>query len=196
MDQVLFCPFCRESFEDQSHCPEHELELVPLLALPKRRREFGDDEPLSLLSPALGRGALALGAVATLLAFVALPLARVDGPVAMGGTMLRLALSSTPKLWLVPAAASACLSTLHRRRTPRGMRGARLALLVLSVIPPAVVVWTYRGVVEAVALLSVTTLQPLTPSLALGAFAVIGAALPACYGALRLGVVRRSASST
>ena len=26
---VLFCPFCRESFEGETHCPEHELALVP-----------------------------------------------------------------------------------------------------------------------------------------------------------------------
>ena len=25
---VLFCPFCEESFEGLTHCPEHELELV------------------------------------------------------------------------------------------------------------------------------------------------------------------------
>ena len=34
---ILFCPFCRESFEGEAVCPEHDLELVPIDRLPRSR---------------------------------------------------------------------------------------------------------------------------------------------------------------
>src|ERR1700741_1529616 len=104
-DQVLFCPFCREAFEGDQRCPEHELDLVTWAELPRAVPQLTDDYALPWPSLRLGRGWVAGGAAVALFAFVALPLAGVDGALRMGGTMLMLAVASTPKLWLVPAAA-------------------------------------------------------------------------------------------
>ncbi|HVZ36050.1 MAG TPA: hypothetical protein VG963_26665, partial [Polyangiaceae bacterium] len=65
--QVLFCPFCRECFEDSSTCPEHELRLVPFDQLtpdPEAREDEGDAAPptnaeeahLAPFDPRFGRG--------------------------------------------------------------------------------------------------------------------------------------------
>jgi hypothetical protein len=75
---ILFCPFCREAFDELERCPTHDVELVTL-------RELGalaaasahEDTPLPLLSLRRGRGLLALGAVLTLLGFFC-PLARLS----------------------------------------------------------------------------------------------------------------------
>lgn len=190
-DQVLFCPFCKESFEGEQQCPEHELELVPIFELPVERRQLDDNARIPWFSPALGRGPVAAAALATLLAFGALPLSRVEGPVSMGGTMLRLALESTPRLWLVPAAALAVLMILLRRRSPLGMRGVRLLVPLLACVPPAVVYWSWRGVVAAVALLAQRSGQALEPQLGTGAWLVFVAALPGVVFGLRLGTPAR-----
>src|ERR1700712_3306397 len=83
--QVLFCPFCRESFEaapDASLCPEHELPLVSFdqLAVNSEQTDSEDaddaaeldghspglspeDRPLAAYDPGLGRGVVGLGAL-------------------------------------------------------------------------------------------------------------------------------------
>ncbi len=191
MAEVLFCPFCRESFEGERECPEHELALVPFFDLPGERRALGDDERVAWHSPALGRGPVAAAALAKLIAFATMPLSRVEGPTAMGGTMLRLASESTPKLWLVPAAALAILAILLRRRTPVGLRGVRVLVPLLALVAPATVLWSWSGISEAMALLSERSGQRLTPRLALGAYVVLAASLPCLVFGLRLGTQRR-----
>jgi len=191
MTQVLFCPFCREAHEGQTHCPEHELPLVPFFELPSERKGPAADEVLPLWAPILGRGWVASGAIATLLSFAVLPLAVVEGPVPMGGTMLRLALTTTPKLWLIPAAAAAQLAVLYRRRTPAAMRAARVVVPLVALIPGAAALWTLHGVQQAVALLAERTGQALEPSLGVGSYLVFGATFPMLWGGLRLGVTRQ-----
>ncbi|MGD8858537.1 MAG: hypothetical protein PVI30_00895 [Myxococcales bacterium] len=191
MGEILFCPFCRESFEGQRLCPEHELPLVPVFELPPERRAEADTEPLSPWDPGRGRGAFAASALLSMTAFVALPLAQVQGPLELGGSMLRLALEGTPKLWLIPAAAGAQLMLLHRRRTPRALRGARLAAPLLALVPVLSAAWTWRGITEAVALLAERTAQPLTPRLASGAYLLAAAGLLGLVAGLRLGVDQR-----
>ena len=49
---VLFCPFCEESFEGLTQCPEHELELVAFDKLKSRldedaqRERTSDEKPI------------------------------------------------------------------------------------------------------------------------------------------------------
>src|SRR3954447_13256416 len=68
-DQVLFCPFCRESFEGRSKCPEHDLALVGFDKLgpdpfePENMPEVVDETPLATIDPAFGRGYVAAGAL-------------------------------------------------------------------------------------------------------------------------------------
>jgi hypothetical protein len=191
MDQVLFCPFCGEAFEGATSCPEHELALVPWRELPQPAHEPPADEPLSWFSPRLGRGLVALGAGVLLMAFAALPLARVEGALQMGGTMLALAIGGTPRLWLVPAAAWAELAILYRRRTPSAMRGARLAVALVALVPAVACFWAWLGARAAVALLADGTQQELHLRPASGAYAVAFAVALLLAGAVRLGRASR-----
>jgi hypothetical protein len=187
MHEVLFCPFCGEAFEGAERCPEHELRLVPWRALPQSPHVPADDEPLPWQSALLGRGLVAAGAALALLAFVALPLARVDGALAMGGSMLLLALSGTPKLWLVPAAACAQLAILYRRRSAASMRAARLAVAFVACVPALAGLWTWSGASAAVALLAERMQQPLSLSAGAGAYALALSVVLMLLGASRLG---------
>jgi hypothetical protein len=188
MDEVLFCPFCGEAFEGLSHCPEHELALLPWAALP---RPLGaapiEGAPLAWFSPRLGRGWLAGAVSVTLLAFALLPLARVDGALRMGGSMLSLALANSPRLWLVPAAGWAALLILYRRRTPNAMRGARLALMLVGCVPAAAVAWAFAGAKAAVALLDARLGGGLRLHVGAGSYAIWIATLPWWVAAARLG---------
>jgi hypothetical protein len=187
MDDVLFCPFCGEAFEGETRCPAHELLLVPWSALPRRERALPEDEKLPWSSPRLGRGYVAFGAGLALLAFAALPLARVEGALPMGGSMLVLALGGTPKLWLVPAAAWAELAILYRRRSPAAMRSARLAVALVACVPVFACAWTWVGADAAVSLLAERTGQELHMHPGLGAYAMMLAAAAMFAGAVRLG---------
>lgn len=188
MGELRFCPFCREAFDDVTHCPEHELELVPWLALRGARGSSQTDGPVAWFSPRHGRGLVAAGALLTLLSFAVLSLARVHGDVTMGADMLRFAMTGrAPRLWLVPAAAIAQLAVLYRRRTPQAMRGARLVTLMLSLVPSAAVVWALAGVDEAVGLLAERSGKSLHVDLGAGAIAIWLSALPMIVGSLRLG---------
>ncbi|MFI5306896.1 MAG: hypothetical protein ACHQ53_06080 [Polyangiales bacterium] len=188
MDELRFCPFCGEAFEGHTHCPEHELELLPWAALARAERVVSEHETLAWFSPRLGRGWVAAGAVLFLLAFVALPLGRVHGSVEMGGSMLRLALAGTPRLWLVPAAAWAVLMILYRRRTPRAMRAARLAVLLVGGVPAFAAISTWLSSRHAVALLASRTGQELRLELGAGVYLIGIATLTLLVAGMRLGV--------
>jgi hypothetical protein len=191
MEDVLFCPFCGEAFEGETRCPAHELLLVPWGDLPRSERALPDDEKLPWSSPRLGRGYVAFGAGLALLAFAALPLARVEGALSMGGSMSMLALGGTPKLWLVPAAACAQLAILYRRRTPVSMRSARLAVALVACVPVFACVWTWVGAGAAVSLLAERIGQELHMRPGLGAYAIALAVAAMLVGAVRLGASPR-----
>lgn len=187
-ETVLFCPFCGDGFEGQTHCPEHELALVPWQALPRAKRSDPPLVELPWYSPRLGRGLLAASAALTSVAFVLLPLGRVTGGTAtMGGAMLLLALHGAHKLWLLPAAAAVLFALLSRRRTPVAMRAARAAALFTVMIPPVGLWWAWAGVRDAVTALAARTGEPLQLSLGSGAYAIAVALVPGVIGALRLG---------
>ncbi len=186
--QVLFCPFCRESFEGQNHCPEHELALVPLTRLDARNvldaDPEGDDldeprlsrdlQPLALFDPRQGRGWVALGALCQLLA-LALPLLRTDASAAVATYELARGI---PSLWTLSLIAFTVLYTLARRRTPRALRGLRVVVPALGAVALACLLWAYgRLGFQAV------------PTL--GSYVItVGALLLALFG-LRLGAAPR-----
>lgn len=189
MEPVLFCPFCREAYEGATHCPEHELALVPFARLPVRAKPVTDDEPLAWYSPRLGRGFVAFGALLTALAFAVTPIATVEEPVRMGGVMLRLALLGTPKLWLIPMAVLAQAAVLYRRRTPRAMRGARVVVPLVSLVPTAAALWTLHGIFAAVSLWAARNGQQLEPRLGAGVYLIASGGLLMLWGGLRFGVL-------
>jgi hypothetical protein len=186
-DTVLFCPFCGDGFEGVTHCPDHELPLVPWQQLPRAKRSDPPDVDLAWFSPRLGRGWLATSAVLGSIAFACMPLGHAQGSAKMGGTMLQLALHGAHKLWLVPAAAITLLLMLYRRRSPQALRAARLAALFTALIAPIAVLWTWSGVREAVTALAQRNGETLVPALASGGYLVLLATLPALWGAFRLG---------
>lgn len=189
--ELLFCPFCREAHEGLTRCPEHDLPLVSALTLARQPRPTADDEPLPWFTPRLGRGWLGLGALLALWAFFAGSLASVGGEPHMSGDMQELASHSAPRLWLIPVASCMALALLVRRRTPRALRSARLAALLLALAPIIVVGWTLMGMDDALALLRARTRQTLALQLAPGAWVVALATCCMAVGALRLGVPPR-----
>jgi hypothetical protein len=140
---VLFCPFCRESFEGKKRCPDDDLPLVAWDALPARpEAELGDDEEARLTDLRRGRAELLLGG-ALLLASSMAPFVEIagDGRVQRFST-LSAASTAAPGLWSVPFAGALFLSLVLRRRTPRQMRGARLAALFVALVPVATAMYS------------------------------------------------------
>jgi hypothetical protein len=187
VSRVLFCPFCRESFEGQAACPEHELALVEWTALASHAAPTNEDAALAWWSPAHGRGLLAAGALVTLLAFCTLSLASTSGALRMGGSMLKLALFGAPKLWIIAVGAIAQLVILARRRTLRALRRARLALLVVALVPALAAAWAYSAAVTVARELVVREGAPISVAPDLGALAIAVGCVLMIAGALRLG---------
>ncbi len=184
--RVLFCPFCREHFEGQERCPTHELGLVPFSELGDPIDGSRDEIPLPLHSLRFGRGSLFTGALLTLIACVC-PLASMSGQVSMSGTLLRMAHGQAAHLWLVPIAAAAQLSILYRRRSPAALRGARLVVLLLSLLPSGLVAVTLVGVHGAAALMTERMRSAVDMHIGVGAWLVWLAALPMLRAATKLG---------
>jgi hypothetical protein len=155
--QVLFCPFCRESFERQSHCPEHELSLVrfdeltanPLLIEPELEPDeviahklvAPDDRLIALLDPRWGRGPVAAGA---LLLLVSLGLSPFALPGFDMATIAQLA-RTLPSLWTPLLVAFTVLFSLARRRTRRRLRSLRVLVPLLALLSPLTLAWAiYR----------------------------------------------------
>jgi len=138
---VLFCPFCRDGFEDCTECPEHELTLVPVDELPR--------EPGRLLrsvtffaDPRLGRGAVLLGATLVLVGFL-VPFVRSR---AVWASALEVAIDGAGNLWFTPGAAIALLWILWRRRSRATMRVARAAAFGLAVGGALPLIYTTRRI--------------------------------------------------
>jgi hypothetical protein len=154
--KILFCPFCRESFEGERTCPEHDIPLVPLAQLKPVSHELDedderpapptDDTPLALFELGHGRGLVAAGA---LLNALALALEFVGGK--EGGPGLRtyeLAVTA-PSLWTLLLVSFTLLFVLKRRRSARALRGMRVLVPALAFISPLTVSWVlwrlFRG---------------------------------------------------
>jgi fumarate reductase subunit D len=186
MAELLFCPFCREPFEDARECPDHELVLVPWRELPESH-EAADHTPVALLSPRFGRGWVMVGGLLVLLGFV-LPLAAIEAESRLAGSAWQLARAHTFRLWLVPTAVLALGLVLHRRRSPAAMRGARLAVLLLSVVPALAVLITLKGVWAAAELLELKTRMATAVQLGAGSWLIGLGCACLIVGGTRLGV--------
>lgn len=124
---MLFCPFCREGFEHERECPEHDLLLLPIDRLPPVPERQLERVQL-YLDPRLGRAPVLLGASLVLVGFAA-PFVR-SGPI--GASALEVAIDGANNLWLAAGAAIAVLGILWRRRDRAGLRAARAAVLGLA----------------------------------------------------------------
>ncbi|MDB4976177.1 MAG: Phosphate transport system permease protein PstA [Myxococcaceae bacterium] len=190
--QVLFCPFCHESFEHQRHCPEHELELVPFDRLashsalmepeldeldePLAGAVPAADRPLSVFELRHGRGAVALGALLNLLA-LGLPLIKLGGAPSPG-SVYRLA-HLMPSLWTLLLVSFTVLFVLARRRTPRRLRSLRVLVPWLALLSPVTLAW---GIARFIGVSGMVDVGPGS-----AVYVVAGASLLLLVGGLRLG---------
>lgn len=190
MAKLLFCPFCRECFEDTDRCPDHELVLVPFEELPVPPREQDDDAPVPMLDPSRGRAELTLAALGLLGGFLA-PLVEVS---ASGRTQSFTALAAAAEraanLWSIPVAGALFASLVARRRTPIQMRGARLAGLMVALAPIISVVYSVRRMLNAA-----TLEQGVTVTVQWGPYLVVGASILAAVGSIRFGGALRAHGS-
>jgi hypothetical protein len=185
---MLFCPFCKEGFDDVARCPHHDVELVSLRVLGQlSAARIPDDERLRWWSTRLGRGWVMLGALGTLLSFLC-PFGQLLGEVTVSNTMLVLARGRAVRLWLVPIAALMLLLTLYRRRSPAAMRGARLGALLVSGLPSTVVVITWLGASAAAAAMAPGSAGAVTFQLGFGSWLAFASGVVAAIGSARLGV--------
>jgi hypothetical protein len=192
LEQVmLFCPFCREAFDDVTRCPDHDVQLVTLRELGQLAAAVSaDDSPLPFMSPRCGRWQIAVGALATLVAFVC-PFGELAGETSVQNSLLTLARGRALRLWIVPAAAFALLLMLYRRRTPRQLRGARLGALFVGSLPSVVVAYTWYGAHQAATALATKTASAVAFHVGFGSVLVFASALILGWGSVRLGAQRR-----
>lgn len=191
--QVLFCPFCRESFEGARTCPEHDLALVAFDKL-SRDHEADDDEapisddtPLRPLEPRYGRAIVAAGA---LLNALGLGLDFVRFPDGTGLSTLLLA-SSLPALWSLGLVSFTLLFVLRRGNTLRKLRALRVLVPALACIGPALLFWElYRIRQGAVLWAAHVRSSQAVPSSAV--YVVCAASLLIGYGGMRLGVEKKA----
>lgn len=149
--KVLFCPFCRESFEGERTCPEHDIALVPFDRLPEDASEWDEDDApraldddtvLPLFEPRFGRAWVAAGAVINALALGLEFLRGVQGSAGLRTHELAI---TAPSLWTLLLVSFTLLFVLKRRRTPRALRGMRVLVPALALVSPITVGWVlYR----------------------------------------------------
>ncbi len=130
---LRFCPFCHEAYEDESHCPAHDLPLVPLdRAFDSNPVSYTLDSKLPLYEWRLGRGWIALGSLCIIVGFLLPCFAyRVDVGTRFAVTALAFATHKAPSLWMIPCAAVSAVVILIRRRTPMRMQQVRLGIMFL-----------------------------------------------------------------
>jgi len=190
--QVLFCPFCRESFEGARVCPDHDLPLVPFHKLPPdptaaEAPQVGDDTQLDTFDPRFGRAYVAGGALLNACAFAA---EFVRFPGGHGLSTLLLA-SSMPALWTLVLVSVTLLLVLRRARTLRMLRALRVLVPALALVAPATLAWElFRIRSGAVQWMAHVRSAQATPGAAL--YITLVASLLIGYGGVRLGAVRRS----
>jgi hypothetical protein len=188
--QVLFCPFCRESFEAVDTCPEHDLALVSFDKLPRDDDEDDDEAPLSdeaplrPLDPRFGRASVAAGALLNALGLV-LPLVRFPDGTTLSTSLLA---SSLPGLWSLGLVSFTLLFVLRRGNTLRKLRALRVLVPALACVGPALLVWELSRI-RAGAVLWAAHVRSSHAAPSTAFYAVCVASLLIGYGGLRLGVV-------
>ncbi len=189
--QVLFCPFCRESFEGKTTCPEHELPLVGFEKLgpdpfdPENLPEVVDETPLGLVEPSFGRGYVAAGAFLNAFALVC-EFLRAPGE-NMGIPTFAL-LAYVPSLWTPVLVSFTLLFTMYRRRTPRAMRSVRVLVPLLAFVSPISCWWAFRRIEQAV-LMWPSGRQVIQAEPGIAVYVVALASLLIFGGGLRFGVL-------
>jgi hypothetical protein len=191
--RILFCPFCRECFEGEARCPEHDLALVAFDQLPKTAEDLAseiprDDEETSAFDHRFGRGIVLAGAIAFLVSFATTFVNVTSGHSTDGFTGFEAASQQAPNLWTVPFVGVVLIAILARRRSLAKMRGARLSVLLLGIAPLFAIGYSYSRVLEGAAVLasrSGTAAMQVTPGL--GVFFAAFGTLVVAYGARRLG---------
>lgn len=191
---LLFCPFCRECFEGERECPEHELALVPFDKLPRDPELDGSelpahDEPVSMLDPRFGRGLVMAGVVLLLIGFAlpVLTLASADQSRAFSG--FEVASTRARNLWTIPFVAAMFVWVLARRRTPLAMLGARLAGIVFGLAPLFSLAFTVLKVTQGAAQEAARGGRALEVSVDYGVGVLAIASLLLVAGSARLGVL-------
>jgi hypothetical protein len=194
--QVLFCPFCRESFEGLAACPEHDLPLVRFEQLgpdpfdPENMPEVIDRTPLATVDPSFGRGYVAAGAFLNVLA---LGLEFVRGVEGSEGLSTRELAITLPSLWTLPLVSVVLLYVLKRRDTPEAMRSVRVLVPLLALVSPLTAAWAvYR--LEHGAAVWATGGRVIGVALGEAVYVVGFAACLILYGGVRLGVLPRRLS--
>jgi hypothetical protein len=186
---LLFCPFCREAFEGQVRCPDHDLALVPWDELPRSESEELDEgDAVSPVDLRFGRGEI-FASVALLFGSVLCPLFTVtEGENERAFSLLEAATDRHPNLWTVPFVATVALSVALRRRTIREMLGARLALLILALGPLASLGYTLWRVSTNADSLGAALHRTIGVTPAWGVAPVLAGAALLAVGSVRLGV--------
>lgn len=194
--QVLFCPFCRESFEEVRACPEHDLPLVPFAELgpdpldPQNQPEAIDRTELSTWDPRFGRGYVAASAALVGLGFL---LEFVRGVGASSGLSTRELAVTLPSLWTLPLVTFTLLFILRRRRTPRALRSVRVLVPLVALIAPATAGWAvYR--LESGAAVWATGGRVIGMELGPAVYVLALAACFGVWGGVRLGALPPSLS--
>lgn len=182
----LFCPFCRECFEGERECPEHELALVPFDRLPRDRtaeRPPGDDEALAVWEPGYGRGLVFAAALAMAIGFLVPLVHGHQGGESVSESAYEMAVLKAPNLWVIPSVAVGLAWVLLRRRTPRSLRSLRVAVPLMALLALTAVVYTLFRVHRTVA----ASGAPMQIELGAGVFLIAGAGALATVAAFRLG---------
>lgn len=189
-DAVLFCPFCRESFEGRETCPEHELQLVTFDKLgpdptdPDNDPEVIDSTVLELMDPAYGRGLVGAGA---LLNGMALGLNVLRGSGESTGLLGYELARTEPAVWTLGMVSFVLLLILRRRRTPRSLRSVRVLVPMLAVLSPAALLHSLWRIENGAPVLAPG--KDLLLDWGLAPYAVALASLLVFAGGVRLGVV-------
>lgn len=185
---VLFCPFCRDSFEGLERCPDHDLVLVPFEKLPTSRA-VRDDEILPLHEWRFGRAIIFAGALLALIGYF-LPLSTTTTLAEQTVTGLRLSMLRLPYLWAVPLVSLALLAILFRARTMRMMRSMRLAVPAIALLGATAVGYAAYSIVFGARELAEAAQREIPVRLEVGFYVTMAGFWVAAAGGLLFGRVR------
>lgn len=199
--QVLFCPFCRESFEGHTRCPEHDIELVTFDRLAPDPTSVEEDDDggstagtpesdenriLAALDPHHGRGFVAVGAV---LNASALGFELLKGIGASAGLRTHEVAITAPSLWTLPMVSATLLYILHRRRTLAHLRGLRVLVPLLALLSPATLAWVFLRIRQGASVWA-TGGRRIGVEPGLAVYVVAIASVLIFWGGVRLGTAR------
>ncbi len=188
---LLFCPFCRECFEGEKECPDHELVLVPFTQLPSMQEASlpGDEERVAPYDLRFGRGWVFLSAALMFVGFMLRFVTATYPDQELRASGFAIATHQAANLWMVPAIAVTAVAILLRRRSPWEMRASRVAIPALAIVALTSIGYTlyqiWRGASDVAERVGVET----SVSIGEGAVTMAVAAVLMVASSLRLGVM-------